>query len=272
MPADGKHNVTQSCTVLYNRLPIFNAEVQQEALQRLVGPATFELSAVGPAGTSGASITGGLAEFGDHRVALIALPQPVRQEILDVTAAVSPMPDEQRAAFANHGAAVRVLYVGSDPDPVGQLTALYGVAAMLVDLGGIGIINERAALAQPTELLDTLLPLLGDEIPPIQLWTGALTFVLGENEEIPRYLLRTYGMEQCNLPEVAMYLRDRSLADDAYHILMNVCLYFVQSRENFSLGIGDRVEFNGHTYLLTDPGSETDELTAPTSLLLLVEV
>lgn len=262
----------QACTVLYKTLPPLDAVSLKSELQRLVGPCTFELSALSAANTPGLPVTGGLAEFGEHRVAIIALPFPVRKEVLDVTVDVSPMPDDARRAFASHGAAVRVLYVGSDPDPIEQLTALYQVARVLLDLGGIGIINERAALAQPDEMVYSLAQHLGEEISPIQLWTGAITFVLGENEEIPRYILRVFGMDQVGLPEVATYIKDRAQADEAYHVLMNVCLYFVQSRFNFSLGIGDRVEFGGHTYLLTDPGVNSSEFASQTGILLLVEV
>ncbi|MEO5953224.1 MAG: hypothetical protein ABIQ44_12230 [Chloroflexia bacterium] len=262
----------QACTVLYKTLPAFDAAALKAALHRLVGPCTFELSVLSPAGAPGVPVTGGLAEFGDHRVALIALPYPVRKEILEVTVDVSPMPDAARRDFAGHGAAVRVLYVGSDPDPIEQLIALYHVAQLLLDIGGIRIINERAALAQPAEMIYTLAQHLGEDVPPIQLWTGAITFVLGENEEIPRYILRVFGMDQCGLPEVAIYIKSRSQADDAYHVLMNVCLYFVQSRLNFSLSVGDRVEFGGHTYLLTDPGVDSSEFASQTGILLLVDV
>jgi hypothetical protein len=249
-----------------------DADTQQVALERLVGLCAVEWASVGPAGASGASLMGGVATFGEHRVAMVALAAPVRPEVLDVTVDVSPMPAEQRQALANHQAAVRVLYIGSATDPMEQLTALYQVAHMLLDLGGLGIINERAALAQPAELAASLMPDLGDDTPPIQLWTGAVTFDLGQAGGVSRYLLRTYGMDQCALPETAIYLDDRARADDAYHILMNVCLYLVQNRSNVELGVGDRVEFAGHTYLLTDPASDESEFASDTGMLLLVEV
>ncbi len=215
---------------------------------------------------------GGVAAFGDHRIAMVALSAPVRSEVLDVTVEVSPMPEEQRQALANHNAAVRVLYIGFDPDPIEQLTALYRVARVLLALGGLGIINERAALAQPAELAASLMPQLGGDTPPIQLWTGAVTFALGEADGLSRFLLRTYGMDQCALPEIAIYLSDRAQADDAYHTIINVCLYLVQSRSSVLLGVGDRVEFAGHTYLLTDPQSDASEFASETGLYLLVEV
>jgi hypothetical protein len=269
---DGKIDVLQACTVLYDSLPVMDAVSQQVALERLVGPCTVEWSGVGPAGVAGASLMGGVAAFGDHRVALVALAAPVRQEVLDVTVDVSPMPGDRRLAFARHGAAVRVLYIGSASDPVQQLTALYSVASVLLGLGGLGIINERAALAQPAELAAGLMRYLGDDAPPIQLWTGVVTFSLGETGGISRYLLRTYGMDQSALPEVAIYIADRMQADDAYHTLMNVALYLVQNRPTVQLGVGDRVDFAGRTYLLTDPDSDASEFASETGLLLLVEV
>jgi hypothetical protein len=79
-------------------------------------------------------------------------------------------------------------------------------------------------------------------------------------------------MDQCALPETALYLDDRARADDAYHTLMNVCLYLVQNRSSVEIGVGDRVEFAGRTYLLTDPASDASEFASETGLLLLVEV
>jgi len=94
----------------------------------------------------------------------------------------------------------------------------------------------------------------------------------GEQGGHEGYLLRTYGMDQCNLPELAILIQDRALADAAYHVLINVCLYLVQDRLSLQLGVGDRVEFRERTYLLTDPGYSAPELASSSGLLLLVEV
>lgn len=259
----------QACTVLYDALPELDAGSQQGALERLVGPCAVEWAGVGP---EGGPLMGGVAAFGEHQVAMVALPAPVRPEVLDVTVEVSPMPDDERQAMREHRAAIRVLYVGSEQDPVEQLVAMYRVAGVLLDLGGVGVINERAALAQPFELAAALISQLGDDPLPIQLWTGAITFALGQNEAVSRLLVRTYGMDQCNLPEFAIYIRDRLQADDAYHALMNVCLYFVQDRVELTLGLGDRVEFIGHTYLLAEPDRTISELDSESGLFLLIEV
>jgi hypothetical protein len=143
---------------------------------------------------------------------------------------------------------------------------------------GLGIINERAALALPAALAKVHLAQLGSEgqraeIPPISLWTGVITYS-ASNEQGARegFLLRTYGMDQCSLPELAIFIPNRARADAAYHILINVCLHLVQSRLSVQVGVGDRIEFRERTYLLTDPGYNTPEFASQTGLLLLVEV
>lgn len=274
--ASGQIPIRQACTVLYNTLPPLEAELTQAALEAIVGPCHVEWANIGPLGTPGTSsmaLVGGVAEFERHKIAMVALNAQVRPEVLAVTVGVSPMPEEERASLLAHGAAIRLLYIGDDRDPIGQLTALYIVASVLLHQDGLGIINERAALALPAGLATTYLSQLGGEIPPIPLWTGVVTFRASQ-EQMGRegYLLRTYGMDQSNLPELAMHIADRTLADDAYHILMNIGLYFVQARANPPLGIGARVEFKDHAYLLTDPGYVAPEFASQTGLLLLVEV
>jgi hypothetical protein len=94
-----------------------------------------------------------------------------------------------------------------------------------------------------------------------------------EDEAAPQpYFMRTYGMEQLSLPELGIYLPDRLLADEAYHTLINIALYVVESSPTLKIEAGHRTEFKGHTYLLTNPDTSGDEFTSPSGLHLLVEV
>ena len=274
--------VRQACTVLYEALPDLKGTDLHAELENLVGTCTVEWAVIAPSAgaPAAASMLGGVATFAaaggdtEHRVAMVALSVAVRPDVLDVTVGVSPMADEQREAFRTHGAAIRLFYMGDAVDPVEQLIALYSVAGAALRLDGIGIINERAALALPTDAAEVFLPQLNDEIPPIQLWTGALTFTVNTDADGKpnRFLLRTYGMDQCALPELGIRFTDLTLADDNYNALMNVCLYFVQHRNSVPLAVGDRVEFGSHTYLLTELDSDDWEAASPTGLLLLIEV
>jgi hypothetical protein len=274
--------VRQACTVLYEALPDLKGTDLHAELENLVGTCTVEWAVIAPSAgaPAAASMLGGVATFAaaggdsEHRVAMVALSVAVRPDVLDVTVGVSPMADEQREAFRTHGAAIRLFYMGDAVDPVEQLIALYSVAGAALRLDGIGIINERAALALPSDAAEVFLPQLNDEIPPIQLWTGALTFTVNTDADGKpnRFLLRTYGMDQCALPELGIRFTDLTLADDNYNALMNVCLYFVQHRNSVPLAVGDRVEFGSHTYLLTELDSDDWEAASPTGLLLLIEV
>jgi hypothetical protein len=261
--------VRQVCTVLYEQLPSLDPGMTEARLRQVVGPCSVEWSTIGQVDPP---VSGGVAEFGEHRVAMVALNAPVREEVLSLTVGVSPMPEDVRRDMMEHGAAIRLLYIGESDDPIEQLTAMYSVAGVLLLQNGLGIINERAALAQPAELAYTYLPQLGAEVPPISLWTGVVTYSMGESAAGNEFLMRTYGMDQVNLPELAMYMSDRRLADDVYHALINTCLYQVQGRPALHLGVGDRVEFRGRMLLLSDPGRTGPEFASETGLLLLVEV
>ena len=262
--------VRQVCTVLYDELPALDARITEARLKQLVGPCSVEWSTIGQAEPP---ISGGIAEFGEHRVAMVALNAPVREEVLALTVGVSPMPEETRRRLMGHGAAIRLLYIGEADDPVEQLTGLYAVAGVLLLQSGLAIINERAALAQPADLAFNYLPQLGNEVPPISLWVGVVTYGMGEGAAPgSQFLMRTYGMDQMSLPELSMYMSDRTMADDVYHTIINTCLYLVQGRPSLELGVGHRVEFRGHAYLLSDPGRTGPEFASETGMLLLVEV
>ncbi|MDQ6694580.1 MAG: hypothetical protein M3014_09205 [Chloroflexota bacterium] len=256
----------QACTVLYKTLPPLNAAQSRIILGTMVGECLVEWAMIKVAS---APMVGGVAQFGPHRIAMIALDAPVRPEVLAHTVAVSPMPEEQRQGLMGHGAAIRLLYLGDAPAPLEQLTALYQVGCMLLlQAEGLGMLNEHAALAVPTKLVFSLMPALGSRTPPMSLWVGAVTFDMGER----LYLVRTYGMHQMELPELAIYIKERAEADAAYHTLMNMGLYMAEGSTDRKIGKGDRADFKGHAYLLTDPQEEGPEYSGELGLLLLVEV
>src|SRR4051794_9243034 len=119
-----RDQIKQACTVLYNQLPPLDPTILRESLEPLVGPCDAEWAE--PVTTS-LPMAAGVAQFGPHRIALIAIDAPVKDDIMARTVAVSPMPEEERIILMGHSASVRLLYVGSAPDPLDQLTALYAV-------------------------------------------------------------------------------------------------------------------------------------------------
>jgi hypothetical protein len=261
--------VKQACTVLYDALPDLDPARLQSQLEPLVGPCSIDWDQ--QAARAGMPLVGGMAQFGSHQVAMLALNAPVMKEVLDRTVGVSPMPEDKRAQLLEHKAAIRLLYVGNASEPLDQLTALYQVAGGLLSEGGLGILNERAALAQPAELVESYLSQLGGDPPPVPLWVGAVTFDAGD-EAVRRYLMRTYGMEQFGRQDLGIYLADRTGADDTYHLLMNICLYLMESGPSLHIEAGHTAEFNRHTYLFTTPEEQEAEAAGNGSLLLLVEV
>jgi hypothetical protein len=261
--------VKQACTVLYDALPDLDPARLQSQLEPLVGPCSIDWDQ--KAARDGMPLVGGMAQFGSHQVAMLALNAPVMKEVLDRTVGVSPMPEDKRAQLLGHKAAIRLLYLGNAPEPLEQLTALYHVAGALLSEGGLGVLDERAALAQPAELVESYLPQLGGDPPLVPLWVGVVTFD-GGDEAVRRYLIRTYGMEQFGLTDLGLYLAGRSGADDAYHLLMNVCLYLVEGQPSLHIEAGHTAEFNGRTYLFTTPEEHGAQPADDGGLMLLVEV
>jgi hypothetical protein len=265
---DGRAQVKQACTVLYGELPSLDVRPLQDALEAQVGRVNVEWAAPG---STNLPLTAGIVQFGPHRIAMLALNAPASEETLARTVAVSPMPEERRRELMNHKAVIRLLHIGEGGEALGQLTALYRVAGALLRQGGLGILNERAALAQPAELVETYLGLLGTETPPLSLWVGAISFSATEGAP-GRFFMRTYGMEQFDLPELGMYYSDQSAADAIYHLLVNVGLYMVEGGPSLQIEPGQTAEFLKKSYLFTLPSESGPEFQAPNGLLLLVEV
>jgi hypothetical protein len=260
--------VQQACTVLYRELPALDPGALGARLRPAVGAARVEWAAPS---RSGLPLTAGLARFGPHRIAMIALDAPVKDEVLDRTVRVSPMPEDLRGEMLRHQAAIRLLYVGDAPEPAEQLAALYLLAGALLRDGGLGVLNERAALAQPAELVEHYLSELGAGPLPLPLWVGVVTFS-AEGNGSKRYLMRTYGMEQFGQPELAIYFGDQANADGVYHTLLNVGLYLIEAGPGLQIGPGHTAEFMRRTYLFTEPQEDTPELSGPTGVLVLIEV
>ncbi len=264
-----RSDIKQACTLLYAAQPTLDAARLRADLSSFVGPCSVEWA---EATASGLPVRGGVARWDDHQVAMLAINAPIKPEVLAATVGVSPMPGELRLAMTSHRASIRLLYTGDDPSPLGQLTALYSVAGALLMRSGLGIINERAALGQPTELVAGYLPELGGNAPPLGLWVGVVTYTRESEGPSRRYLLRTYGLEQFDLPELAIYMSDLSAPDACYHILLNIGLYMIESGPNMRMAPGHTAEFLKQTYLFTEPGSNDPEFASPTGLFLLVDV
>ncbi len=264
-----RDEVKQACTILYEALPALDAVRLQSDLQSLVGPCDGEWAAPS---NSGLPLTAGLVRWGPHRVAMLAINAPVKEEILARTVVVSPMPEDLRQGMMAHKATIRLLYVGDAPDALTQLTALYSVAMALLMRAGLGVVNERAALGQPAELVLNYLAQLGGNTPPLELWVGVVTFRRENEGPAHQYLMRTYGMEQFGLPELAVYMSDRSAADDCYHLLLNIGLYLIEGGPSLKMGAGHTAEFKKSTYLFTEMPGKDPEFASPTGVFLLVEV
>jgi hypothetical protein len=259
----------QSCTVLFERLPVLDNEGLSLVLNNWVGPCYVDVSSM-----ASSTLVAGTINFDIHRVVLLAMPMPVGKEALARTVEISPMPEASRDAMMAHRAAVRLLYVGDSTAPIEQLVATHSVAGALVEIGGVGLLNERAALALPAVLAHRYLSQLGGGSLPIQLWVGAVSFRLGEGSEVsePRYAVRTYGMEQMRLPDLYTVMQDLKEADDAYRVLLNVCLYMAEEAPGQVIGEGDRVAFGGRSYLLTEPMEEIRQIAAGGRILAVIEV
>ncbi|MBI3969240.1 MAG: DUF4261 domain-containing protein [Chloroflexi bacterium] len=240
----------QSVTVLFSELPPWDSSDLLSAVEPLVGAARVVLpaaSAAAPNSREDAGVSAVQAfrvDFGPHRVVVVGSNLPATGPDAQVALAASPMPEAERAALRGHRGSVRCLYLGNAARPLQQLKALYRVAAAWIELGGLGILQQDAWLAQPAPLVRHYLPLLESNPPLLEAWVGQITLPAP-----PGFLFCTRGLHRFELPDLVTLGPQAELAPDAQRLFLNVALYLLE--QGRIIDEGDTLAFRGRPWRLT---------------------
>jgi hypothetical protein len=175
--------------------------------------------------------------FGEHLIQVAGLPNPLPQAVIDHTVHVSPWQPQIRAAMRQHRSHLSLVYAGADPDPAGQMIALYRAAAALQNENLLGIVNENAWTAHPpADFLDAdHLSSYHDQFPFI-LWIGYVKFYLDRES----YWLVTKGQHIFDVPDLASLVTDAAEEEQTINRFTEIFYYIYEN--DVAVVAGDTLE------------------------------
>ncbi|RYX82744.1 DUF4261 domain-containing protein [bacterium] len=174
----------------------------------------------------------GQVEWGPHRVELVAFGVPMPAEVVErcVTPAAYSPEDKERAR--GQRAHALLYYKGSAVNMNEQFVAVALVAGALCREGALAILNEGAHTAVPAILFTSQFT-FGTNIspsqflrsmPPLYLFAG---FVKYEVEGFDGLWIRTHGLEEFGLPNLATHARGHEQSEEVFDIFCNVASYMM---------------------------------------------
>lgn len=208
----------------------------------------------------------GEVAYEHHRLHIAGLSMPLPQDVIDRTVMVSPWQAQIKAAMRHHRSQISLVYAGSEPNPVEQMTALYTLAGALENEDLLGIVNINAWTAHPPA--DFLSP---DSIAqyrqhiPFNLWFGYVRFYIDDYS----YWLTTKGHHIFDVPDLAAFVGPGDDPNALVNLFINVFYYLYE--QDVVVTAGDTLEISGSGQQLrfSEVTEFTDILIGPSGTLVI---
>lgn len=167
---------------------------------------------------SGSQRTGnvtGRARWGMHLVEFAGTKSRMPSNVVDSCIKPAHYDGAIKQDARNHQSHVRLTYAGTNPSPIDRFIALTTVAGTLGSTGAVVVLNENARASLPIEVI---LPSLmrGDRqeylrmLPVHHLYAGFVELDIAGHLGV---WMRTYGCQHLRMPNLAMFVGDRSQHD-----------------------------------------------------------
>jgi len=178
--------------------------------------------------------------FGQHKIQLAGLSNPLPPEIMQQTVNVSPWQPQIRAAMRQHRSHLSLVYAGDHSDPAEKMIALYQMAFALENENLLGIVNEKAWTAHPPAdfLSPDRISSYRDELPFI-LWMGYVKFFLDPSQ----YWLVTKGHHIFDVPDLASLVTNPADEEETINRFINIFYYLFEN--DVDVTAGDTLELTG---------------------------
>lgn len=266
---------TQICTVLYGGPPILDANAIGSAL-RAAGAHQISVLFEAAGHDDSGSIVRGRVRMDGHRVHLISVAEPARDQGIQLALREALLDDGERQLLQGHQGYIQCLYLDGSPNALSQLRALYRIASALVASSrgsspALGIVDPRALIAHTTVAATALLRWLDTAPPPIALWIRlfAITDRAGD------LWLLTRGLTHFRAPELALRAGDVADGEDGESLLMSIASWIVTGAAQ--VRPGDQLEMmaaEGHpgssaSWRCVAPDSHLTWMDAPFGTILL---
>lgn len=202
-PQHGQSGI--SLMLLFEKVPSFDKEVLEAALQSRFGPV---LTSSGLAFSADGGF--GKLQFGEDEMMLAQLNIPMPEQVTRPILSVCHFAEVEKQQFYRSQCHFLLSYKGTAATPIDAMDRIYQVISTLIQLDGsaIGVVNESAMTAHPIRMMAEIErernQLKGPAMPVLtwMAWTGGcVKYVLDANH----IWFVTKGNHQFGLPELAYF-------------------------------------------------------------------
>ena len=203
------------------------------ALQTCIRAYDPALKAATMSGTSTAQTPGeagsllAQVEWGAHAVQVVAFPLPMPAEVVEKCVQPASFAAEQKAAIRAQSAHALLFYKGTAANVTEQFVAVALIVGALSGENGLAVLNEGAHTSLPATIFrdDAIKPAqFLRTLPPLYLFVG---FVKYNVENVSGVWMRTHGMEEFGLPNLATHTSSHAQGGEVFDIFNNVAGYLM---------------------------------------------
>ncbi len=170
----------------------------------------------------------GQVTWGAHHVEVVAFPFPMPAEVVEKCVQPAHYGDDDKERARKHGAHALLFYKGRATNKTEQYLAVALVTGALCGEGGLAILNESARTSLPASLFASDTGMKPSqflrELPPLYLFAG---FVKYNVEGVRGVWMRTHGLEEFELPNLATHAPSHEQGGEVFDIFSNVSSYMM---------------------------------------------
>ena len=174
----------------------------------------------------------GQFEWGAHRVEVVAFGLPMPAEVVEKCVAPAAYQEEDKARARSQKAHALLYYKGKAVNMTEQFVAVALIAGALCAENGLAVLNEGAHTSMPATLFAPDFTVRNNITParflrglaPLDLFAG---FVKYQVEGVPGIWMRTYGMDEFDLPNLATHASGHDQSSRVFDIFCNVTSYLL---------------------------------------------
>lgn len=211
----------------------------------------------------------GTIRWGEHTIRISGLPYPLPQAVVDRTIHTSHWAPQVKAALRQHQSHLSLVYLGTDPDPIEKMIALYRAAHSLANETLLGVVNEPAWTAHPVaDFLDPVQINTYRQELPFMLWVGYVKFFVDKQH----YWLTTRGHHIFDVPDFAYFVQPDDDPDAIINQFINLFYYLFE--EDVVVAAGDTLEISGAAQFLRlgEVPKEANFLMGPSGTLVIENI
>lgn len=189
----------------------------------------------------------------NHKVRVFGVDAPVPDAVIQTCVMPAHYDSAFKEQIINHQSHIILFYENNNTPMLEQYAVLTAIAAALVPLGAIGVLNETAHTSFPAQFLISPSDANTDRmeyiraIPLLILYCGLVHYQLESGEQWSR----TYGAEKFNLPNLAVRITDAINNLNVFSFFSSILDYCAQ--DGNLPQPGHTSEYEGYHFTIRSP-------------------